>query len=568
MSVQLTIRMLDGGAITLSAETNDTVQSIKIKIQNKHGILQDSQRLIYCETELNNDNILSDFIINKHCTLYLAIKLGWRTRTTVKYIKFIYIKTLSGSNMSFPFYEHATILSIKKQISERDCIPISCQLLIFLGKHLNNNSTLSTYNIKAESTLHLVVKPINIFIKSENNEIFPIRMHNTATILNLKEYMMVTENITTEQQKMSLYGKVLHNNYTIKQCKFKHFDVIELNVNFEQLYKQKQRNIIQNMSTKIREKLKHDIKHLDDILSDSERKINELISLCNMSKTSHTLLANMDQYIINSEKEVVNMQSFYKHSYIAKKTMNINHGKKMVSVRTLKNQYRDYLCLDEVVLEMYDKLYVEKIKTIIGYIKDCRFKSNCYENILQNCLKNVDDEIVNIESLHQKKMEYVERLQEIIDKKIIYFEKKYDEWNTKELIAWIQIIENKYFDKKKFKIFLDILNDMGIKGGGLNEMNSTLFLNVIGLKDKNTEYILRKHINRIIQYKSDREYHNICGLCTENIINTVMIPCGHCYSCYECSLKLPIGNLRCPICRKYVIQIVQTYMSGFTRLNK
>lgn len=51
----------------------------------------------------------------------------------------------------------------------------------------------------------------------------------------------------------------------------------------------------------------------------------------------------------------------------------------------------------------------------------------------------------------------------------------------------------------------------------------------------------------------------ICLICMNQQRDVVFIPCGHIFSCYECSCKLK--NKSCPVCRKTVIHINKIFYS-------
>jgi len=53
---------------------------------------------------------------------------------------------------------------------------------------------------------------------------------------------------------------------------------------------------------------------------------------------------------------------------------------------------------------------------------------------------------------------------------------------------------------------------------------------------------------------------NLCCICAEKEINTVIIPCGHMVYCSNCSKNLTITT--CPYCRREDIKIMTTYKSG------
>ena len=158
--MKIQVKALSGKKIPLDVSDDDTILTVKSKIQSETGCPPDRIGLMFKGVKLDNNKLVSDYDILPNDILYYVLELlPQKVKNDRNKFQVEVVIQKSGSSIKLEAESSELVSELKKKIFQAKGIEPDMQRIIFKGKELDEHRTLSDYSISPNSRIFLVDKP-------------------------------------------------------------------------------------------------------------------------------------------------------------------------------------------------------------------------------------------------------------------------------------------------------------------------------------------------------------------------------------------------------------------------
>ncbi|XP_073322774.1 polyubiquitin-like [Pagrus major] len=153
--MDITITMLGGISHTLRVHPEATVSSLKQLIQNELGVPVQKQKLVFMNgqrTHLSDDSEpVCSYGLQPGSQVSLLVTQPPDLHPTFE----VFLKDLQGKTTTYDIRPDETVMNFKRRVESREGVPANQQRLIYQSRELQDEKSLSDYNVEALGTINM-----------------------------------------------------------------------------------------------------------------------------------------------------------------------------------------------------------------------------------------------------------------------------------------------------------------------------------------------------------------------------------------------------------------------------
>jgi len=189
----LYVKTPKGKLVRLDASGEDTVASLKSRIQFWEGIPSGQQRLMFNGKALDNNRTLKEYNIPKGAVIHLnPDKLG------------LYIRKPDGNTVLVEADPSDMVSAFKKKLQRLSGVDPTAQNLLFGGSNLDDNTTMGEYDIPENSVVYLNPQAVKVKVTLPSGKVSELDVLPSDTVFTMKKKLNKLEGIPLDMQRLEM----------------------------------------------------------------------------------------------------------------------------------------------------------------------------------------------------------------------------------------------------------------------------------------------------------------------------------------------------------------------------
>lgn len=226
-SYKIYVKMLK--TVALDVNSTDTVDQLKSKFSAMEGIDKSAQELFFAGIHLRNADKLADYNITTNSSVDLHVTDGMQVSVKIPSV---------GKTIKLHVKKSNRVADVKAEIEQKAGILMNNQILMYAGRQLEDNQTLSQCDLRNDQPLHVLVSPtdkLRVFINVRGERAVSLDVKCWYTVADVKlmietqEGLPVCTHILTRTQ--SSVDVVLTDSQMLQDQGVKNNDILMLKQN-------------------------------------------------------------------------------------------------------------------------------------------------------------------------------------------------------------------------------------------------------------------------------------------------------------------------------------------------
>ncbi|XP_051186384.1 polyubiquitin [Lolium perenne] len=226
-SYKIYVKMLK--TVALDVNCTDTVDQVKSKFSAMEGIDKSAQELFFAGIHLKNADKLADYNITTNSSVDLHVTDGMQISVKIPSV---------GKTIKLNVKKSNRVADLKAEIEQNEGILRDNQILMYAGRQLEDNQTLSQCDLRNDQPLHVLVSPtdkLRVFVNVRGERAVSLDVKSWYTVADIKLMVETKEGLPActhiLARTQSGFDVVLADSQTLQDQSVKNNDILMLKQN-------------------------------------------------------------------------------------------------------------------------------------------------------------------------------------------------------------------------------------------------------------------------------------------------------------------------------------------------